>query len=54
MDRERAAREERKHSSSPPATGNNAERKKAIAELEKEKETTYNDLKAAIGKEEAD
>ena len=57
MDRERAAREGRHHSSSPRHGGGeseNPERKRALQELEREKETTYNDLKAAIGKTEAD
>ena len=47
------ANEERKNSGSP-SRGGNVERKSAIAELEAEKKTTYDDLKAAIGEEEAD
>ena len=55
MDRERQAREDRHHSSSPRQGGeSNPERKRALQELERERETTYNDLKAAIGKTEAD
>ena len=61
MDREREARdrdEERRDSGSesPPsrASDNQEGRKNAIALLKKDKETTYNDLKAAIGQEEAD
>lgn len=53
LDRERRANEERKNSGSP-SRGGNVERKSAIAELEAEKKTTYDDLKAAIGEEEAD
>jgi len=56
LDRERQQREERKQWTSPRWGGSssNPERKRAIAELEKEREQTYNDLKAAIGKTEAD
>lgn len=62
-DRQRQARDAARHASSSPRGGggsnrggdeSNPERRRAIQELEREKETTYNDLKAAIGKTEAD